>query len=187
MNFNCARCGKKVERPAGHVNRSRAIGAPLYCGRKCSGIARRKHKTKAQRVAEKAAYDKEYLRKNIALIKAKKRAHHLRTYDPATARIERKKRAKQHAEYCRRPDYRRWKSDYDRKRRDGLYGEFAEAARLTIDLNKEIKERSTNHEIRWQNQTSNKSQFRRRKTAEESQRGRPRGRDRRDRHQAPLS
>jgi hypothetical protein len=161
MKFNCAYCGEETDRPTGHVNRSRAQGLNLYCGKKCSGLARRKPpKTVAQKRAEKAAYDREYRRKNRTLLKAKKAAYHCATYDPAAARIERKKRAAFHAEYCRRPSYKLWKQEYDRRHRAQQYGPFADAYQLTIELNREIKARSSNYEIRQANQTGNKTQKR---------------------------
>lgn len=161
MKFHCAHCGKATDRPAGHVNRSRAQGNNLYCGRRCSGLERRKPpKTKAQLVAEKRAYDMEYRQKNRALLKAKKAAYFRATYDPAAARIERKKRAAFHLEYCRRQSYKFWKREYDRRRRAQEYGPFADAWELTLELNREIKSRSTNYEIREANQTGNKAQKR---------------------------
>lgn len=53
MDIKCARCGKSAEKQSGGVRRSWRQGAPVYCGRKCAGLARRKHKTKAQKVEEK--------------------------------------------------------------------------------------------------------------------------------------
>lgn len=186
MQFNCARCGKVTDRPAGHVNRSRASGMKLYCGRRCFGLDRRLYKSKAQKRAEKKAYDARRRVLLAAEIKAAKAAYHKLTYDPAKARIVRKRRARAHAEYCRRPEYKRWKQGYDRQHRaKKQYGPFAEAAMVTIDLNRAIKERMTNHEIKWQNQTANKTQFRRR-ADKEKDRSRPRHRDRRDRHQAAV-
>jgi hypothetical protein len=161
LPFTCPQCGKPACKPAGAVNRAHAIGAPIYCGKVCAGLARRKPpKTKAQKVAEKAAYDAEYRTKNREMLRAKKAAHFQRTYDPEAARIERKKRAAFHAEYCRQPSYRLWKAEYDRRRRASVYGEFADSYTLTMELNREIKSRSSNYEIRLQNQTGNKAQER---------------------------
>jgi hypothetical protein len=126
----------------------------------CAGLARRREKTKAQKVEEKRLYDMEYRQKNLARIKKQKAAHHRATYDPAAARIERKKRAAFHAEYCRRPSYRLWKAEYDRRYRARQYGAFADAYTLTVELNREIKSRSSNYEIRRQNSTGNKAQER---------------------------
>jgi len=123
----------------------------LFCGRRCSGLAKRKRVPKSVKRVLKGIYDAEYRKRNRALLKAKKHAYFVRTYDPAQARVERKKRAGAHAEYCRRPEYKRWKSTYDRRHRsEKFYGPFAEVAMLTADLNREIKGRMTNHEIRWQ-------------------------------------
>ena len=166
LPFTCPQCGKPACKPAGAVNRAHAIGAPIYCGKVCAGLARRKPpKTKAQKVAEKASYDAAYRIKNREMLRAKKAAHFRRTYDPEVARVERKKRAAFHAEYCRRPSYRLWKAEYDRRYRATKYGEFADAYLLTIELNREIKSRSSNYEIRRQNQTGNKAQERDRSSA----------------------
>jgi hypothetical protein len=163
--FTCPQCRKPAYKPVSAVNRARAAEAPIYCGRVCAGLARRKpEKTKAQKVAEKAAYDAEYRIKNKEMLRAKRAAYFQRTYDPEAARIERKKRAAFHAEYCRQPSYKLWKAEYDRRRRAQAFGEFADAYTLTLELNREIKARSSNYEIRRQNQTGNKAQERDRRS-----------------------
>lgn len=176
MRFRCAHCGKAGDKPTGEVNRARNAGLKLHCDRRCAGLSRRKGKTKAQRIAEKAAYDAAYRAKNLEMLKAKKREYFKHTYDPATAAVYRKKRMPIHIEYCRQPEYRLKKQAYDQKRRDAEYGEFAEVARLTIDLNREIKGRATNEQIKWQSGTANKSQTRKRAGNPEKERSRPRGR-----------
>lgn len=185
MKFRCAHCGQTADKPPSHVNRSRELGLRLFCDRRCMGLAKRKYKTKAQKVEEKRIYDAAYRHENLATIKARKRAYHKRTYDPAKARIERKKKMARHVEYCRRPEYKRWKREYDRRYRAKEFGPFAEAYMLTIDLNREIKGRMTNHEIKWENKTSNKAQFRRRE-AKEKERSRPRFRYSRRGHSATV-
>lgn len=167
MRFNCAHCRKSVDRPAGHINRARAKGLRLFCGRRCSGLARRQHKTKAQRRAEKAAYDVEYRAKNLQRILARKKDYHKRTYDPVKAAVERKKRMPRHVEYCRQPKYKAYKREYDKRYRAREYGDFAEAFQLTIDLNREIKGRVTNHEVKYQNGGTNKTQRRKREARQE--------------------
>lgn len=171
MKYRCAHCGKVADRPAGHVNRSRAQGLRLFCGRKCSGLAKRKHKTVAQKKEEKRLYDIEYRAKNLEWIKAKKRAHFQKTYDRKAAAEYRKQRMHLHVEYCRRPEYRAWKREYDRKYRAKEFGAFAEAYMLTLDLNREIKERTSRHEVKYQNGATNKAQ-RRKRQAETEERGR---------------
>lgn len=42
MRYRCAHCGAVADKPAGHVNRARAGGARLFCGRECFAIARLK-------------------------------------------------------------------------------------------------------------------------------------------------
>lgn len=173
MKYKCAHCGKVADKSAGHVNRARERGLNLYCNRVCSGLGRRTHKTKAQKVAEKQAYDAEYRVKNLTMLLAKKREHHKRTYDPVKAAVVRKTRMPLHLEYCRRPEYKRWKQTYDRKHRAGkFYGEFAEAAMLTMDLNLEIKGRITNAEVKYQNGCTNKSQRREREARQAPSRNR---------------
>lgn len=173
MRYHCAHCGKVCDKPAGHVNRARERGLRLFCNRRCSSLGRRQHKTKAQKKEEKRLYDQEYRAKNLARIKSRKREYFQRTYDPVAAAEYRKRRMPKHVEYCRRPEYRVKKAAYDRKRRDAEYGEFAEVARLTIELNQEIKGRMTNAEIKWENGISNKTQSRKRAGNPEKERSRP--------------
>jgi hypothetical protein len=87
----------------------------------------------------KAEYDREYRRKNRALLKAKKAAYFQRTYDPVKAAKERKKKMSQHIEYCRQPWYKAYKREYDKQRRAGKFGDFKEAYALLLLLKKEIK------------------------------------------------
>lgn len=172
MKYRCAHCAKSADKPSGHVNRARARGLNLYCGRRCSGLGRRQGKTKAQRIAEKAAYDADYRAKNLELLKAKKRAHYLQTYDPVEAAKARKARMPLHVEYCRRPEYKRWKKGYDRKyRAKKMYGPFDEAFLLTMDITNEIKGRTTRHEVKYQNGCTNKAQ-RRKRQGHQEERGR---------------
>lgn len=191
MRIVCRNCGKKPDKPNGAVMRAKKIGAPLYCNRKCAGLGRRCGKSKAQRVAEKAAYDQIYREKNLARITAEKAVYFKRTYDPVAAAIERKKHMPRHIEYCRRPEYRAWKTEYDKQHRAKKnFGPFAEIALLTNDLNREIKERMTNAEIRWKNQTANKAQFRDREGEGQKRtdpRPRVRDRDRRRGNSAAIS
>lgn len=165
MLIACAQCGSETDKPTGAVNRARSIDSALYCDRKCAGMARRTGKTKAQKVAEKKAYDAKYRLRDPAALKARKAAYFQRTYDPAKAAKDRKKTMARHVEYCRQPAYKVKKRQYDRQYRAREYGGFAEAYLLAIDLNREIKQRASNYEIRRQNETGNKRQERRRAEA----------------------
>jgi hypothetical protein len=162
MKYHCAHCGKTADRPSGHVNRARARGLNLYCGRRCSGLGRRQGKTKAEKREEKRLYDIDYRAKNLPVLKAKKHEYYKRTYDPVEAAKVRKTRMPLHVEYCRQPAYKAWKREYDRQHRAAEFGEFSEAYMLTIDLNREIKGRKTNAEIKYENGCTNKSQRRER-------------------------
>ena len=115
---------------------------------------------------EKRIYDMAYRKKNRAMLKAKKAAYFQRTYDPAKAAVERKKRMPLHVAYCRQPRYKAWKRQYDRNYRAREYGPFADAYLLIVNLNREIKGRMSNYEIRSQNETLNKRQSRTRAASE---------------------
>lgn len=124
-------------------------------------MSRRRGKTIEQKKAEKAAYDVEYRRRNVALLKAKKAAYFQRTYDPVKAAADRKLRMPRHVEYCRHPRYKKWKRNYDRGYRAKKYfGPFAEAHVLLIDIEKEVAKRASDYEIRLQQGTLNKRQNR---------------------------
>ncbi len=133
----------------------------------------RDRRSKGQKVKDKRLYDIEYRKRNRDLLKAKQQAYHLKTYDPDKERIKRKERMPRHVEYCRQPEYKRWKREYDRQYRAKKYGPFAESYMLTIDLNRAIKGRMTNEQIKWENGTFNKAHFRASK-ANETERSRPR-------------
>lgn len=89
--------------------------------------------------AEKATYDREYRERNRPLLKAKKAAYFQRTYDPTKAAIERSVKMPKHIEYCRRPEYRKKKSEYDRRKILEGYGEYAECYLLLRQLKVEIR------------------------------------------------
>ena len=163
ISYECERCGAKAEQESGAVNRARRKGAPLYCNRTCAGLARRCNKTTATRRAEKAAYDREYREKNSAMLKAKKAAHFKATYDPATAAIQRKKTMPRHVAYCRRPEYREYKQEYDRQHRAKKeYGDYAEAYMATMAIIREVNDRMPRSDLYRNRGTQNKTQNRRR-------------------------
>ena len=173
-DFICAHCGETSQKAASEINRARVAGLRLFCDRECAALGRRKHKTKAQKVEEKRLYDAEYRTKNRATIKAKKAAHYKATRDPEKERKYRKANMARHVEYCRRPEYKAYKREYDRQYRASEFGPFAEAYLLAIDLNREIKERMTNAQIDQQNGTAAKRQARARADAEKATRDRHR-------------
>jgi hypothetical protein len=159
----CGQCGCDALLEAGAVNRARRRRMNVYCGRKCSGLGRRTNKTREQKIEEKRLYDMEYRAKNLADITRKKKEYFRRSYDPEKARIERKANMARHVEYCRRPEYKEYKRQYDRKfRAKSDYGEFWESFLLVMDLDKEVDSRMTDYEVRQINGTNGKTQKRRR-------------------------
>jgi hypothetical protein len=129
----------------------------------CAGLARRKHKSREQKIAEKAAYDAEYRERNRARIKARKAAAYRTNPNRERERAYRQANMARHVEYCRRPQYREWKVAYDRKyRAQKDFGPFADAALVLRDLEIEISSRATRTEIYAANGTLNKSLKRRR-------------------------
>jgi hypothetical protein len=168
MKVNCPQCRNPFEAKTAYVNRAVKIGAPLYCGKICAGLARRNKNppTDDDRRKAKAAYDA--ARRNgpqRAEILAKKREHYYANHERISAQLAEYRAAHmdRHVEYCRQPEYRAKKSDYDRRRRADLsFGDFSEAALLLSDIEREIAERASRYEIYLTNGTINKAQQRRR-------------------------
>jgi hypothetical protein len=165
VTADCARCGKLCDKEVGHVNRSAKIGAPIYCGRACSGLARRKLvvMTTAEKREAKAEYDLMYRNKNAELLKAKKSAYFQKSYNAKEAAKIRKSRMHLHVQYCRRPEYRKKKAVYDRRHLAiKTYGPFAEAYLQLREVEKEIDCQASRYEVYQANDTLNKAQQRRR-------------------------
>ena len=167
----CAQCGLIAQKEAGGVNRSVRIGAPVFCSRGCAGLARRDNRTEAERKAIKAAYDAEYRMREPERRRAERAAYYQRTRDPVREAEIRKRRMPQHVEYCRRPEYRKWKAQYDRRylaRKQ--FGSFGEAAIVLNELCSEIASRSTFNERAADKGTLNKHLQRRRDYEQQTQR-----------------
>lgn len=164
VKFTCPQCRCFGEQPAGAVNRAAKRGAPVYCGRECAGLARRgPEKSAEQRKAEKSSYDALRRVEHGERIRAQKRAHYKATFDPVKAAEYRQKRMPYHVEYCRRPEYVAWKSEYDRKyRAEKEFGEFAECFLLIQDIRSECLAQQTDYEIRLSKGGIAKSQQRKR-------------------------
>jgi hypothetical protein len=151
----CPQCSVEFDRNTGHVNRSLKIGAPLYCGLACAGLARRLKvpKTDEQKRAEKSEYDRKRREEHGIDLRAKKMAAYYADHERNLARAKeyRKIRMPKHVEYCRRPEYRAYKHEYDIKRNSQEYADFAEAWRLLIELEKEIRSQASAYERRVAN------------------------------------
>src|SRR6185312_104718 len=140
----CQHCGAVVPQPQSSINRAIREGKPLYCNRTCAGLARRVPPDRKKEA--KRAYDAQRRVELAAEISAKKAAYYQRTRDPAKERERRLQNMDRHVEYCRRPEYVAYKQDYDRQYRAEEYGEYAEAYLLLLDLEREIRARSTWYE-----------------------------------------
>jgi hypothetical protein len=153
----CKQCGSMVEKFIGAINRAGKINAPLFCGLACAGLHRRKDFTHEQLVERKRIYDLQYREKNLPLLKQKKRAYHQRTYDPVTEAVKRAANMPRHVEYCRQPEYKKWKANYDSKRRAVLmYGDYWDPFLTLMQVEKEVLDRMSKYEIYLSNGTINK-------------------------------
>jgi hypothetical protein len=162
VNGLCAYCGKPHGKSVSAVNRAVKAGLLIYCNRTCAGLAHRKEKTPEKKKEEKRLYDLNY-RATSPTLKARKAAYYQRTKDPVKEAAKRKERMSQHLEYCRTPEYRAWKKNYDQQYlAQKQYGEFAESAIALRLVEQEVKERITREEIYTINGTLNKKQTRRR-------------------------
>jgi len=163
ISLVCEHCGKQFERrKAEHDYRiKKGITSRVMCSMKCSGQARKDNRTIEQKRADKAAYDREHRKKPEVKAKHLERAKAFWKSDAGKAK--RKARLPLHLEYCRRPEYKEKKKEYDQQyRAEKMYGsEFAEAYLTLLRLDQEIGERMSNHEIRLINDTYNKKQRRR--------------------------
>lgn len=130
----CAYCGNSVQIYIGYINKAKKIGAPLYCDRKCAGLGRRSNETESEKKEIKAWYDA-FLRESMTdkerQADAKKRAAYFQKdyiANPDKYRQQRQKRQEKHNEYCRQPEYRKWKKEYDQLYRSKkYYGKYWEA------------------------------------------------------------
>ncbi len=163
----CNQCGASYTAQAGHVNRAKKIGANLYCGRACAGLAHRRkvELTEAQKKEAKRLYDQAYRAARAAELKAKKRAAYManREVNHVKAKIWRSQNMHKHVAYCRRPEYREYKAEYDRRHlAKKHYGTFAEVALMLRQVEQTIAEKSSYNERHAMNGNINKAQTRRR-------------------------
>ena len=163
LKITCPTCLKHTDKSTGAVNRARKLGRSIYCGRKCAGVGRGDIRTDEQKKEEKRIYDKEYRANNLEMIKRKKSDYFQKTYDPEKAAIERKKNMSRHVEYCRQPEYKAWKKEYDKKyKAKKNYGEFWECFLLTNEITDECLSRESAYDIKYNNGLLCKTQRRKR-------------------------
>lgn len=159
MTIRCNHCGKSVEKQTGHVNRAKKLGNGLYCDQVCSSASRRHGKTLSQLKEEKRLYDIEYRKKNGEFRKQQMIKYNSSPAGRAMQKRNREKFKQSHAEYCRTPEYRKWKKEYDKKHvAKQKYGEFWESAIILNDIQSEVDNRAAKLEL----QLINKLQKRKR-------------------------
>lgn len=150
MIVSCAYCRLPVAKADNAVARAKREGRRLYCGHECAGMGRRNGLGDEEQRAKKAEYDRQYRAANLERIKAEKKAWYERTRDPEKEREARKARMHLHVAYCRRPEYRAKKREYDKQQRASEYGPFAEAYMLLLDVERELRNQATSYERRVQ-------------------------------------
>lgn len=159
MEICCAYCGNKSDKPIGAVKRAKKAGLNIYCGKICSGLGRRKNISVKEKKWLKKQYDIKYRELNAERIKKSKSEYFKKDYknNPEKYRIIRKKKQQKHNEYCRQPEYKKWKSDYDKKyRAKKNFGDFWECFLIIKEIEKEYNQQ----EVRQINNLHNKAQKR---------------------------
>lgn len=159
--ITCPICSKEVSKRNADIVRANKEGLKLFCGKACFGISRRRKeiKTPEQLKKEKAEYDRLYRKNNSKMLKKKKKAY----YEENKSIILPKHKAyrdihmQRHVEYCRRPEYKVYKKQFDHKYRlEKKYGEYWEAASILVQLKKELDSK----QIKYDNGLINKKQKR---------------------------
>ncbi len=130
MKIKCHYCGKEVNKHAGHVNRAKEMGNNVYCGRKCAGLGRRCNSSEVEEKTIKYFYDAFIRLADEERFKKQRQEYFIRDYaeNPEKYKAIRKKRQPKHNEYCRRPEYKKWKKNYDQTHRaKKKYGKYFES------------------------------------------------------------
>jgi flagellar biosynthesis GTPase FlhF len=155
--LTCPVCDMKYQKSMGHYNRAIKLGARLFCSHICFGLARRDNKTAEEKKAEKAAYDKKRREDNREAIKIQKAEYYKLHHDRAKEKAYRQKRMPKHVEYCRRPEYKAWKEEYDKQYRAKKdFGEFWQAGLVMIELDKFLDSKRIKYDIGIRNKTQNR-------------------------------
>jgi hypothetical protein len=159
----CPVCNLVCDKRSGAVNRSINRGMAVYCGRKCAGIGRRENRSMDEKKAIKRYYDAIRRIEKADTLRVTRAEYHRRTYDPIKAAEKRKERMPKHVEYCRQPEYRKWKAEYDRiYRAKQEAGDFYESYLLVLEIRQACLALAPDIDIRRAAGTLNKHQNRRR-------------------------
>lgn len=159
VEHTCPNCNKVFLVYVGYLNKANNIGAPRYCTKACSALARKINRSDEEKKRIKSEYDKKRRTELGEAYLAKKREQWKARYDPVQAAEYRKKRMHIHVEYCRQPEYRQYKKQYDEQyHAKKKFGEFAESALLLTKIYSLID----NREVKADNNLITKSQKRKR-------------------------
>lgn len=167
INIECSHCGKTIKKSIGHINRAKKIGLKLFCNKRCFGLSRRSNETIKERKFIKAIYDQlltlSMTEEDGELELLQKMVYFQMDYaaNPEKYRKERRRKQASHNEYCRQPEYKKWKKEYDEKyRAKKSFGAYWEAAILLKNLDNEIDYR----ESKRQNKLYHKSTTKRKRS-----------------------
>lgn len=160
ISLQCPICAVSFQKEAGAYNRAVIAGLNVYCGRTCMGLSRRKPERSAEekKIAKKA-YDEQYRENNLEVIKRKKAEYFKEDYaaNPEKYRADRQRRMADHVEYCRTPEYKAYKAEYDKKyRAKQEAGEFWEAYLLWVELDNLLDSKKIKYELGLINKSQNR-------------------------------
>lgn len=130
MKCKCHYCGKSFKIDSGDYNRAVKGGYNVYCSREHSGFGRRANRSQEEEKLIKYFYDR-FIFLADETLKQKKSESFKRDYaaNPEKYRKERQRRMKSHVEYCRQPNYKKYKKKYDQQyRAKKLYGQYWESS-----------------------------------------------------------
>lgn len=102
---------------------------------------------------EKRLYDIEYRRKNKEKIRKRKRKYYIENKSSISKKQKERRQSlehkRRHAEYCRQPDYKKWKGRYDKVyRAQKESGDFWESHILIVEILKLVKKISPSKKSR---------------------------------------
>lgn len=162
MKAECHYCGKIFEIKTGYYNRAMQMGNNVYCSRKHAGLGRRTNETVEEKKLIKYFYDafrnivfEEKFRKQAAEYFKKDYAA-----NPEKYKEQRKRRYPEHLKYLQRPEYKKWKQEYDKKyRAKKVYGQLWESAIALNELAKIVDNRQAKQQQKSINKTQNRKRY----------------------------
>lgn len=140
---------------------------PIYCNKECAGLGRRIDETPEEKRQIKSWYDmliRSSMDEDDRLLYSLQNAVYFHidyANNPEKYKEIRKLKMPKHIEYCRNPEYKKYKKGYDETyRAKKHFGDYWEAAIALKNLDKEIDYR----ESKRQNKLYNKSTTKRKRS-----------------------